>query len=251
MTVLHHAEPLIAAHRGGAQLWPENTALAFREAARLPVEQVEFDVRLSRDGVPYVFHDATLDRVTDGTGPVDGLDWAALSAVRVAGTEPILTLDAALDLLAPTHLALRIEIKPQGDMAPYPGLEAMVLDALARRGLSARAQITSFRLATLATVRDLGVPGLGLLWLLSDQIVGLIGDDALLGRLAREAGADAMAMRIGLLTPPRVAAAAGRGVALSSYATHTASEIAHARACRVTVFTTDRPDLALAARSSQ
>jgi glycerophosphoryl diester phosphodiesterase len=241
-------EPLIAAHRGGAQLWPENTALAFREAAKLAVEQVEFDVRLSRDGIPYVFHDATLDRVTDARGPVDGLDWAALSAVRVGGTEPILTLDDALDLLAPSHLALRIEIKPRADMAPYPALEAMVLGALARRGLLARGQITSFRLATLATVRGLGAPGLGLLWLLADPLVGLIGDDAVLCRLAREAGAAAMAMRIGLLTPDRVAAAAAQGIALSAYATHGAAEIAHARACGVAVFTTDRPDLALAAR---
>lgn len=241
--------PIIASHRGGAQLWPENTARAFRETAALPVEQVEFDVRLSRDGVAYVFHDATLDRVTDATGPVDGRDWADLAAVRVQG-EPILTLDAALDLLASTHLGLRIEIKPAADFAPYPGLERIVLDALAARGLVARAQITSFRLATLATVAGLEMPGLGLLWLVADPVAGLIGSDATLCRLAREAGAAQMALRIGLLTPERVAAAAGHGVALSSFATHSAEDIAHAHRCGVPVFTTDRPDLALAARAA-
>ena len=240
--------PIIASHRGGAQLWPENTALAFRETAALPVEQVEFDVRLSRDGVPYVFHDATLDRVTDATGPVDGRDWADLAAVRVAG-EPILTLDEALDLLAPTHLGLRIEIKSAEAFAPYPGLEGTVLSALAARRLMHRAQITSFRLATLETVAALGEPGLGLLWLVADPVAGLIGNDATLCRLARQAGAAQMALRIGLLTPARVAAAAKHGVALSSFATHTAEEIAHAHRCGVAVFTTDRPDLALAARA--
>ena len=241
--------PVIASHRGGAQLWPENTARAFRETAALPVEQVEFDVRLSRDGVAYVFHDATLDRVTEATGPVDGRDWTELSRIRVQG-EPMLTLDDALDIVAPTHLALRIEIKPGEGFAPYPGLERMVLDALGARGLTARAQITSFRLATLETVAGLGAPGLGLLWLVADQVAGLIGDDRVLCRLAREAGAAQMALRIGLLTPERVAGAARLGVALSSFATHTAEEIAHAQRCGVAVFTTDRPDLALAARAA-
>ncbi len=243
--------PIIASHRGGAQLWPENSRTAFTETAKLAVEQVEFDVRLSRDGVAYVFHDATLDRVTDGSGPVDGLDWPALAARRYRGSEDaILSLDETLDILAPTHLALRIEIKPAADLSGYRGLERMVLERLAARGLTGRAQITSFRLATLETARATATPGLGFVWLLADQLVGLIGDDAKLCRLARDAGAERMSMRVGLVTPARVAAALAEGVRLSSYATHTAEEIVHAAACGVEVFTTDRPDLALAARAA-
>lgn len=244
--------PLIAAHRGGAGLWPENSRTAFQGAAALPVEQVEFDVRLSRDGVPYVFHDATLDRVTESAGPVDALDWAALRNVsyRGGGGDAILSLDAALDLLAPSPLGLRIEIKGRADFAPYPGLEALLARALAARGLTTRAQVTSFRLATLAAMADAGAPGLGLLWLLSDAVAGQIGDDATLCALALGVGAQAMAMRVGLLTPARVTAAAACGVALSAYATHDEGAIAHAMACGVAVFTTDRPDLALAARGA-
>ena len=65
---------LIAAHRGGLFLWPENSARAFRETALLAVDQAECDVHLSADGTVIVMHDATLDRTTDTRGPVAALD---------------------------------------------------------------------------------------------------------------------------------------------------------------------------------
>src|SRR4249920_900103 len=66
----------IASHRGGALLWPENSRIAFENTAKLPVEQVEFDVHPTRDGQLVVIHDDTLDRTTDGHGPVCAHDWA-------------------------------------------------------------------------------------------------------------------------------------------------------------------------------
>jgi len=61
---------LVFAHRGGAKLRPENTLLAFDHGLSLGADGLEFDVRLSSDGVVVVHHDATLDRTTDGSGPV-------------------------------------------------------------------------------------------------------------------------------------------------------------------------------------
>ena len=61
---------LVFAHRGGAALRPENTLLAFDHGLALGADGLEFDVRLSRDGVVVVHHDATLDRTTNGSGPV-------------------------------------------------------------------------------------------------------------------------------------------------------------------------------------
>ena len=55
---------VIAAHRGGAGLWPENSLLAFRNAVALGVEQIETDVHLSQDGELIILHDARLDRTT-------------------------------------------------------------------------------------------------------------------------------------------------------------------------------------------
>ena len=60
---------LLAAHRGGSLLWPENSLLAFRNAVALGADFIEFDVHLSRDGEVVVIHDPTLDRTTSGSGP--------------------------------------------------------------------------------------------------------------------------------------------------------------------------------------
>lgn len=63
--------PLLGAHRGGRNLWPENTAYAFEQAAkRWPDILLEGDIHLSADGVPVLIHDASVDRTTDGEGLV-------------------------------------------------------------------------------------------------------------------------------------------------------------------------------------
>jgi len=63
--------PMLVAHRGGARLAPENTLVAFASAReRWRADMLEMDVRLTRDGHVVVIHDPTVDRTTDGTGPV-------------------------------------------------------------------------------------------------------------------------------------------------------------------------------------
>src|SRR5207244_5808354 len=68
----------IAAHRGGAALWPENSLLAFRNAIALGSDLLEFDVHLAAGGAVAVIHDATLERTTDGRGPVASMTAADL-----------------------------------------------------------------------------------------------------------------------------------------------------------------------------
>jgi len=70
--------PLAFAHRGGGSLWPENTLVAFRGALELGCEYLETDVHLTRDGRLVVFHDAELERTTDGFGPVRAHTFAEL-----------------------------------------------------------------------------------------------------------------------------------------------------------------------------
>lgn len=62
------------AHRGASALAPENTLAAFREAEAAGADGVELDVQLSRDGIPVVLHDETLDRTSNGRGPVDEMN---------------------------------------------------------------------------------------------------------------------------------------------------------------------------------
>jgi glycerophosphoryl diester phosphodiesterase len=73
--------PLVFAHRGGALLAPENTMAALDNGLALGADGLEIDVQLSRDGIPVVIHDRTLDRTTDHRGPVNGLTAAELARV--------------------------------------------------------------------------------------------------------------------------------------------------------------------------
>lgn len=67
---------MLAAHRGGAGLAPENTLAAFRRAIDdWDADMLETDVRLTADGKVVVLHDDTVDRTTDGTGPISEIRW--------------------------------------------------------------------------------------------------------------------------------------------------------------------------------
>lgn len=150
-------------HRGAAGHAPENTLPGLEAARALGIEEVELDVQLSRDGVPVLFHDRSLDAKTRLQGPVAQHDAAALAdadigtwfdahhpdaAHRYAGTG-IPTLDAALERFGDAF-HYHLEIKTTSPAAPH-----LVLEALERRHLRRRATITSFHLEALRLVRRL------------------------------------------------------------------------------------------------
>ena len=72
------------AHRGGSRLAPENTLAAFRNALTLPIDAIELDVQMSSDGQLIVFHDNSVERLTDGTGNILDLDFATLRSLNAA-----------------------------------------------------------------------------------------------------------------------------------------------------------------------
>jgi len=139
----------ICAHRGGALLWPENSLTAFRHALALPIEEVECDVHLSADGVAMVHHDATLDRTTEGMGPVAHRSAAELAATRLRGlNEGLPRLADLLELVAASGKLLRLEIKANHENHHVPALLAAVRADLAR--IPARIRLMSFLPACLA-----------------------------------------------------------------------------------------------------
>src|SRR5205085_12030526 len=71
--------PRYAAHRGAGKLAPENTLAAMRVGYAHGYRMVEFDVKLSADGVPSLLHDDTLDRTPSGRGPAGALTWSHLA----------------------------------------------------------------------------------------------------------------------------------------------------------------------------
>ena len=117
--------PLWIAHRGAGTLAPENTLAAFRLGADHGYRAFECDVKLSADGVPFLLHDATLERTTGATGAAGECRWSELSRLdagswhgpRHAG-EPLPTLQAIARYLQANGFALDLEIKPT------PGTEA-------------------------------------------------------------------------------------------------------------------------------
>jgi glycerophosphoryl diester phosphodiesterase len=71
----HWPYPTWVAHRGAGKLAPENTLAAFRLGAFHGYRMFECDVKLSADGTPFLLHDDTLERTTDGVGTAGVLDW--------------------------------------------------------------------------------------------------------------------------------------------------------------------------------
>jgi glycerophosphoryl diester phosphodiesterase len=236
----------IAAHRGGALLWPENSRLAFENTTGLAVEQVEFDVHFSADRRLVVIHDATLDRTTDGSGPVCEQDWEALSRLVVRGTggqRPLL-LDEVIAIFRPTPIALRIELKPGPGRVPYPGLPGAVIDTLRRTGMLERGILTSFQLPTLREAD----PAARRVWLVTPDVqtdVGIAG----LCALATGAAVPTLGLRSNRLDAAIAAEVRAAGLGIGAWAVNDAATIARMLDLAVDAFTTDRPDLALALRA--
>lgn len=241
----------IASHRGGAYLWPENSRIAFENTARLAVEQVEFDIHPSSDGRLVVIHDATLDRTTDGTGPVAARDWTTLSQLVLKNTgdgRPLL-LEEVIEIFAPTQLALRIEFKAGADYRPYPGLPARLFDILRQTAMIDRAIVTSFHLPTLAEAVQCG-PAQEFIWLVAPDVYRHIGAMEDVAALAQRRSIRSLSVPITLLDDTNIAVARRVGVSIGAWGCHTEDTIRRAFTLGVDVFTTDRPDLAIAVRRS-
>lgn len=135
----------ITGHRGARNLWPENGLTGFRNVLALGVDAVELDVHLTDAGELVVIHDATLDRTTEGTGPVRALSPEARAATRLKGSDDTIpTLADVLAVLAPSGKDLHIEIKIDENGKPYPGIVEKVVAETIRFGVTERSHLTSF-----------------------------------------------------------------------------------------------------------
>lgn len=151
--------PRVLGHRGASFDAPENTLAAFELARRQGADGVELDTSLSKDGVPVVIHDLTLDSTTDGNGPVRDLDLKALKALDAGSHfdlefrgERIPTLDEALEVIGP-DMTVNIELKTASWRAD--GLEQAVLRVIRRHGASSQVIVSSFNPLALRRFRAL------------------------------------------------------------------------------------------------
>ena len=152
---------LAIAHRGFSARFPENTLTAYREAVRAGADLIESDARLSRDGVVWACHDATLARLTGDARDVADLTSEDLSAIVLPGDERLTTLREVLARIAPERPVL-IDVKTESvdlidailrDVAQAQAVDRVWIGMRSASQL-ARARNREARLSLLAFLHD-------------------------------------------------------------------------------------------------
>jgi glycerophosphoryl diester phosphodiesterase len=192
------ANPLRLAHRGDWRRAPENTLPALLAALDIPAcDGLEFDIRLSRDGVPVLLHDETLERVQ---GRPDRVDAPAAEALERHG---IPRLDVVLAAV-PAQAFLDIELKGEG----HGDATAAVLRA-GRSDRPSRAVVSSFEAPALRAMRE-RLPGWDC-WLNTEDLEpGTVA-------LARDLGCAAISVEWRAITPARLARAHDAGLGIATW----------------------------------
>ncbi|MFJ9738967.1 glycerophosphodiester phosphodiesterase [Streptomyces sp. NPDC101166] len=148
---LDHPGPIPFAHRGGAADGLENTVAQFRRAAEAGYRYMETDVHATRDGRLVAFHDATLDRVTDGAGRIAELPWTEVRHARVGGAEPVPLFEELLETFP--EVRWNVDLKAETALRP-------LLDLIARTDAWDRVCVGSFSEARVVRAQRLGGPRL-------------------------------------------------------------------------------------------
>jgi glycerophosphoryl diester phosphodiesterase len=248
---------IIVGHRGARNLWPENSLSGFRRLIELGADAVEFDVHETRDGVQVVIHDALLDRTAQASGAVRDLMAAQVLATPLrsgqgeqggpAG-ECVPSLDDVIALFKGTAMELHVEIKTNAAGELPPGAIARLVKKLHDAGVADRSILTCFVPQVLDEVLQAWPQGRVLASLdhRSAEMLGGIG-----AALARYAGIPGclVAVQKALLEATWDQCMKALGSArLGVWVINEPAEIAHWMKMPVRQITTDRPDLALAAR---
>lgn len=257
----------LAAHRGGARLWPENSLRAFRESLALGVDLLELDVHLTADEQVVVIHDATLDRTTDGRGAVRERTAAELAGVRLRGPdgavteERVPTLQQVLTVVAPSRAGLLVEVKgpvagvnviyerQNGDarITPgpaYRGLVAKTLALLRQASMLGRVNVMGFSPDVITETRaiDAGVPTTLLVAAAHVRSVEARPEAAV--AWAARLGATDLGIQHTVVSPELLAAARAAPLRVGVWTVNEEDAMRRAIDLGVDVLTTDRPDLA-------
>ena len=157
--------PLIIGHRGASAVAPENTMAAFREAIAVGADGIEFDVRLTRDGVPVVIHDSTLRRTGGLSQRIADLTWSELAKIDVGSwfavkkdyrlellqTKLFPRLTELFTLFQSNNSTLYLEMKCDSP-AEYAPLAEACCRSIAEHALKDRVMIECFQLPALRIV---------------------------------------------------------------------------------------------------
>ena len=153
--------PLLFAHRGFSGIYPENSPLAFRMAAeKTNADGIESDVHLSKDGQLVIFHDASVERTSNGTGFIRDLTYAQLLELDIGAWKSpefagqhIWTLGQLLDFCREARMLLNLELKNYEVF--YDGLEQRVIEEICARGMQEQVFVSSFNHISMQRFKDL------------------------------------------------------------------------------------------------
>jgi glycerophosphoryl diester phosphodiesterase len=233
------AVTLNIAHRGASALAPENTMSGFETALELGADALELDLHLTRDNEIVVIHDYTLDRTTDGSGPVHErsleelkrLDAGRWFGPAFAG-ERIPTLSEVLDRFV-GKVPLALEVKAGSTF--FPGIEEKVVSALRERAAIDQAAVASFDHYALRRLKEIE-PTIRTAAL-------LVGRPVSLSALAGPAKADGLALEASFVTKTEVEACRAAGLQLVVWVVNDPAQMRHFIKLGVDGIITDRPDL--------
>lgn len=253
------APALVIAHQGGDGLLPGNTLDALAHASEIGADVLEFDVQLSADGELVALHDATLERTTNGLGPVRAQPYAALARLDAGwhwpgGGDATPYRDAGFriprvrDIFGALPGArFNIELKEDDVQAALA-----LCRLLGARGMGGQVLVASFRDDAMAAFRA-ACPAVAtsatesevrrFLVLSRLGLAGLFRSRALVLQVPRRAGG------IEVLDAGFVAAARAHGLYVDVWTINTREDLREVMALGVTGVITDRPDLALAVRA--
>ena len=180
------------AHRGASEYAPENTLSSFYLGLLQGANGIETDVRATADGALVLFHDSTVDRVSDGVGRVCDYTLDQLKGLKIYGNstrgffDRVVTLREFLERFSQYDLRFAIELKGEG-------VEAQTLELAKEFGIMERTTFTSFRFEYISKVKELD-PAARVGWLTSD-----VSDEAVAQLLS--IGGEEMAPQASLITP--------------------------------------------------
>jgi len=245
---------LIIGHRGASAVAPENTMAAFREALAVGADGIEFDVRLTRDGVPVVIHDSTLRRTGGIPRRVADLTWDEISKVDVGSwfgksfaNETVPSLAELFTLFQTNNSTLYLEMKSDSTSDQRALAEACVR-AIEEHLLQERVVVECFQLPAIKIIKEIN-PEIKTVALFEPAFTNpsVLSDQRIINQ-AMEVGAAALALHHRLARESLVQKAKAAGLHVAVWTVDDPAWIERARAVGIDALITNNPEAMIRAR---
>ena len=244
----------IIGHRGASAVAPENTMAAFREALAVGADGIEFDVRLTRDGVPVVIHDSTLRRTGGIPRRVADLTWDEISKVDVGSwfgksfaNETVPSLAELFTLFQTNNSTLYLEMKSDSTSDQRALAEACVR-AIEEHLLQERVVVECFQLPAIKIIKEIN-PEIKTVALFEPAFTNpsVLSDQRIINQ-AMEVGAAALALHHRLARESLVQKAKAAGLHVAVWTVDDPAWIERARAVGIDALITNNPEAMIRAR---